>query len=339
MMKHFHFSYLVSALILLVCFTEDLSAQQTKKLCFNADSTFKIVQFTDLHLVWNDKRSDAAYQCIDHVIKSEKPDFIIITGDIIYSNPATDNFKKIMNYVSSYKIPFGFVFGNHDRQFNVTDSVLLNSVKNVPYNLTTTTKGVSGDSNYTIPLYSQDGKQVESVIYCFDSHANSQLDGQGIKGYDYIHRDQINWYVNISKQYTAENTNQPLPSIAFMHIPIPEYAEAITNQTAQLYGIRREPVCCPALNSGLFTAIKEQGDIMGIFCGHDHDNDYAVNWYNTLLAYGRFSGGNTEYNHLDGNGARIIVLKENAYTIHTWIRLARGTIEQNTTFPKDYISK
>ena len=56
----------------------------------------------------------------------------------------------------------------------------------------------------------------------------------------------------------------------------------------------------------MFAAMKEAGDVMGMFVGHDHDNDYAVMWKGILLAYGRFTGGNTEYNHLP-NGARIIV--------------------------------
>lgn len=59
----------------------------------------------------------------------------------------------------------------------------------------------------------------------------------------------------------------------------------------------------------MFAAMKESGDVMGIFVGHDHDNDYAVMWKGILLAYGRFTGGNTEYNHLS-NGARIIVLEK-----------------------------
>ncbi len=46
-----------------------------------------------------------------------------------------------------------------------------------------------------------------------------------------------------------------------------------------------ETACSPLLNSGFFTAIKEQGDIMACFVGHDHDNDYALMWYNVLLAY------------------------------------------------------
>ena len=62
---------------------------------------------------------------------------------------------------------------------------------------------------------------------------------------------------------------------------------------------------------------------MGVFAGHDHDNDYSVMWHGILLAYGRFTGGNTEYNHLP-NGARVILMKENARTFTTWIRIKGG---------------
>ena len=96
-----------------------------------------------------------------------------------------------------------------------------------------------------------------------------------------------------------------------------------------------EAACCPKLNSGLFTAMKEQGDVMGMFVGHDHDNDYAVMWYDILLAYGRYTGGNTEYNHLP-NGARVIVLKEGKREFNSWIRVRTGEIEQSTVYPNSF---
>lgn len=37
---------------------------------------------------------------------------------------------------------------------------------------------------------------------------------------------------------------------------------------------------------------------MGMFVGHDHNNDYAVAYKEVLLAYGRYTGGNTVYNDL-----------------------------------------
>ena len=62
----------------------------------------------------------------------------------------------------------------------------------------------------------------------------------------------------------------------------------------------------------------------GVFVGHDHDDDYAVSWKGILLAYGRYTGGNTVYNHLT-NGARVIELDENANSFRTWIRLKEGS--------------
>ena len=89
-----------------------------------------------------------------------------------------------------------------------------------------------------------------------------------------------------------------MPALAFFHIPLPEYNEAASDENAILIGTRMEKACAPELNTGMFTAMKEAGDVMGMFVGHDHDNDYAVMWKGILLAYGRFTGGNTEYNHL-----------------------------------------
>ena len=85
-------------------------------------------------------------------------------------------------------------------------------------------------------------------------------------------------------------------------------------------------------------AIKEQGDVMGCFVGHDHDNDYAAMWHKVLLAYGRYTGGNTVYNHLP-NGARVIVLKEGQRAFNTWISLRTGEIEQPTTYPDSFVKQ
>ena len=42
-----------------------------------------------------------------------------------------------------------------------------------------------------------------------------------------------------------------------------------------------------------------------------------------LLAYGRYTGGDTVYNDIP-NGARVILLKENSNIFSTWVTLKGG---------------
>lgn len=324
----------ITLCLLLTAISSILFAQNVE-LKFNGDRKFKIVQLTDLHIRWEDPRSAVAFECISSVVTTEKPDFIMLTGDIIYSAPAAENFRKVMQFVANFNIPFGVAFGNHDREQGIPNSELLKIAQSFPNCVTTSAKGITGDGNCVLTVKSSDKGRPAAALYCFDSHQSSQLKAQGVNGYDHIRLDQVMWYVDASKELTKKNNGKPLPALAFFHIPTPEFLQAAIDQNAALYGIRKEKVCSPELNSGLFTAFKEQGDVMGAFVGHDHDNDYAVSWFNVLLAYGRFSGGPTEYTHIP-NGARVIELTEGERTIHTWIRQRDGKVEQETFFPMDY---
>lgn len=73
-----------AAVLLLAAGMVSIGQAQKPVLKFNADKTFKIVQFTDLHVKWQDPRSDVAFERIKQVLQDEKPDFVILTGDIIY---------------------------------------------------------------------------------------------------------------------------------------------------------------------------------------------------------------------------------------------------------------
>lgn len=325
-----------AGLLLLVAGFSTLGYAQKPALKFNADKKFKIVQFTDLHVKWQDPRSNVAFERMNQVLDEEKPDLVIFTGDIIYSAPAEENMRQVLKTVSDRKIPFSIVFGNHDNEQGADKEALLAVAQSLPYNLTEDeVPEISGVGNYVLTLRSSDGSRDAAALYCLDSNTYSTI--EGVKGYDYIKFDQIQWYMQKCAGFTRANGDRPLPSLAFFHIALPEYNQAASDENAQLYGIRREKACAPALNSGLFTAMKQNGDIMGVFVGHDHDDDYAVCWHDVLLAYGRFTGGPTEYIHLP-NGARVIELAEDSRTFRTWIRTQTG-VEQVTTYPDDYVKK
>lgn len=302
-------------------------------LKFNSNGEFKIVQFTDVHYQINNPHAAIALKCIDEVLTKEHPDLIVLTGDVIYSSPADKTLRVVLDKISSYNIPFVYLFGNHDLQFGMTNEELYDIARSVKNNIMPDRKGgLSPD--YTLRIKSHKGNRDAAVLYCMDSHSMAQ--DSTIGGYAWFTHDQIDWYRMQNAQFTALNGGKPMPALAFFHIPLIEYRMAATIEDATLYGTRMEPACPPTINTGMFSAMRLGGDVMGIFCGHDHDNDYSVMYKNILLAYGRFSGGNTEYNHLS-NGARIIVLKEGKRSFDTYIRLRKGDVIDRTTYPDSYV--
>ncbi len=310
-------------------------AQKTS-LKFNNDGTFKIVQFTDLHFIYQDKRADVVLECIQNVMKAEKPDLVMLTGDVIFGKPAEKSLRTVLDLLSKYKVPFGITFGNHDDEQGLSKGDLMKIIGSYPYNLTKSEPNLSGEGNYILTLKQAEGDGNAAVLYCFDSHSYSRL--KEIGGYDYIKSDQIEWYRKKSAGFTRENGGEPLQAYAFFHIPLPEYHAAVADENSVLIGTRMEKACSPELNSGMFAAMKECGDVKAVFVGHDHDNDYAVYWHNVLLAYGRYTGGNTVYNHLS-NGARIILLHQDGKSFETWIRLRDGSIINKTECPDSFIKK
>lgn len=327
--------------ILILCLSILFGCMQVGKtqqvtLKFNSDKKFKIVQFTDVHFIYGNPKSDVALERINEVLDAEKPDLVIFTGDVIYGKPAEKGMRTVLELVSKRKIPFAVTFGNHDNEQGLTREQLLEIIQSIPYNQTATTPGISGVTNFILPVKSSDGQKNAAILYCIDSHSYSSVKGVG--GYDYIKFDQIKWYRENSADYTKQNGGVPVPSLAFFHIALPEFNQAASDETAILTGTRKEKACAPQLNSGLFTSMKEMGDITGIFVGHDHDDDYAVYWKGILLAYGRYTGGDTVYNNLP-NGARVIELTEGETAFETWIRLKDGQIVNKVNYPSDFIKK
>ncbi len=79
MMKNMRFSILI---VLLAAINATIAAEEPT-LKFRSDGSFKIAQFTDLHLrTFNQGEVTAVYSFMDEVIRTEKPDLLVITGDV-----------------------------------------------------------------------------------------------------------------------------------------------------------------------------------------------------------------------------------------------------------------
>lgn len=252
-------------LTLLALFLTTFCMAQKSELKFNKDGKFKIVQFTDVHFKYGNPASDVALERINQVLDAEQPDVVIFTGDVIYSAPADSGMLKVLEQVSKRKLPFVVTFGNHDDEQGLTRTQLYDIIRTVPGNLMPD-RGTALSPDYVLTVKSSsDPKKDAALLYCMDSHSYSPL--KDVKGYNWLTFDQINWYRQQSAAYKAQNGGQPVPALAFFHIPLPEYHEAVRDENAALRGTRMEEACSPRINTGMFAAMKEAGDVMGVFVG------------------------------------------------------------------------
>jgi len=302
----------------------------SKKLEFNENGTFKIVQFTDTHIHDETIQATPLDSLIQEVLDAEKPNLVILTGDIVTRDRPEKNWQELAEFFSARQVPWGAVLGNHDDEYDTSRKELAEILQGLPYCLNQTVKNITGATNFILPIKGKDDK-VKALIYCLDSNAYSALK-EKVKGYGWFDISQIIWYKKQSKKFTKKNREIPLPALAFFHIPLPEYKDVWISETTKRVGVKEEEVCSPEINTGMFAAMVECGDVIGTFVGHDHVNDYIGCLHHIALAYGRASGGKNSYGDAVP-GARVIVLKEGKRVFDTWIREKGGSIKYRCNYP------
>lgn len=276
---------------------------------------FRIVQFTDIHFQYNSYRSDSALVMIKKVIERENPDLVMLTGDIACSTNTRKAWLAIAGVLADAGVPWGVTFGNHDPEYELTKEEIIETIEDLPHNLTVNGPSeIAGNGNYILEIKSEGSDGTAALLYCFDSHS-SFISATDLGTYEWIDFSQIAWYREQSRKYSTRNGGKPLPALAFFHIPLPEYNEIAGKEGT--YGIYKEKVCCPDLNSGMYTAMLECGDVMGMFTGHDHDNNYIGCLRKICLAYGYVSGRQC-YGSI-GRGARVIDLFEGERHFDTYV--------------------
>lgn len=305
------------------------------ELRFRADHTFRIVQLSDLHYQYHSPRSDTALMRALAIIRREKPDLVVLTGDIVCSRNTFLAWRSLAGSLASAAVPWATTLGNHDVEYELTGKEIMDCIEGLPYNLTVNgPDSVPGHGNGYLPVLSSQGSATAAVAWLIDSHTSfrkNKIYGE----YDWVKAGQINWYREESLRLREANNRQPLPSVMFMHIPLPEYNDLLYQPTTA--GIQEELVCSPEMNSGLFTAMVESKDMMGLFCGHDHNNNFIGVTRNISLAYGAVSG--LECYGKIGRGARVIILEEGKRRFTSWITNTDGQEKFRVTYPDSFIRK
>ena len=151
-------------------------------------------------------------------------------------------------------------------------------LQNLPYSLCEPgPEQVEGAGNFYLQVLAPAPSQLPlSTLYFLDSHGQipSKIHNPD---YDPIKQSQIDSFMNISQaQRRARekdgNDNHFDLSLAFLHIPLPEFGDrhlSIRN------GYGREPTEGPHFNSHFYDALVK-GGISALGCGHDHVNDFCA---------------------------------------------------------------
>ncbi len=296
-------------------------------LKFRADGTFKVVCFGDVH--WNgfEDKDKQTLKVMDSIVEAEKPDFVMFTGDNSLNdhlNKVREGYAQMSEPAVRRNIPWAATLGNHDgewgglkrREVQACSVGLPGSLSQVG------PESLHGASNFLLPVMDKDNQKPSAIFYIFDS--NSYFKDGIYDCYDWIHADQVQWYRDASTHYLAANHGQPLPGYAFFHIPIPEF-DLAWHQGTKL-GVKQESVCASEVNGGLWAAMLERRDIKGVFCGHDHVNDFIAGYSGIWLGYVRGISYHTYGKEGFPKGARVIQLTQGAEAFDTWLRLEDGSV-------------
>ena len=311
---------------------------------FTTDKDFKVLQLTDVHIgggflsVDEDKK---AINAVAAMITEEKPDLVIVTGDISFAVPyisGTINnaiaHRLFIRLMERLEIPWTVNFGNHDSEaYNYYGRTAVSEMyadKSLKYCLFTPDGDLSGEGNHIINVKNSAGLITQS-FYMIDTHAYTDKDPFGIKwDYDYVKEDQIAWYAGMVEKYNTANkqvydtlsdkqkeayADQVAPkSLMFMHIPLTEvkaaYDEYVANDRKDTENVQYvegfdgetdEVVYCSRTDVELFETVKELGSTQALFYGHDHLNNIVFNYQGITLWYG-YSIDYLAYSGIDEQG-------------------------------------
>lgn len=293
-----------------------------------SDEGLKLLQLTDIHLGggWMSfKKDQMALNAVAAMINAEKPDFVIVTGDITYSIPLwsgtlnnRSGAKLFAELMETLGVCWTASYGNHDVEsysyFSRED--LSEFYSGYPHCLVRDgAENVDGSANQVFNLVSSDGIIIRS-LFTVDSHSFVDGDFLGfLWKYDNIHENQIAWYADTVKENNSRNElllsrldaqsaekykrlSDGVPSSVFTHLPLSEYRTAwfeYVNNGAQdtenvkyYYGAAGETditVYSGVYEDNFFETMLSLESTDSVFCGHDHKNNFSLSYKGIRLSY------------------------------------------------------
>jgi len=307
-----------------------------RQLRARPDGSFKILSISDLH--YTPVPDPYGLALTEKLISIEKPDLVIATGDNISGDSCSTeaDVKAAISHVAAVmekmQVPWAITLGNHDQEHfertHISREQVFRYYEIYRYNMNGGwVRSIHGAGNKHMLIWDAAAEKPVFAVWLIDSGPKSP-DPQ-IR-YDWIHSDQVNWYCETSK-HLEHFYGQKIPGLMYFHIPLLEFQQMIL--TRKVIGERHEPESPSQINGGMFSAVFERGDVQGIFCGHDHVNNYLGRFHGVTLGYNGVVGFHG-YPHTPpddptngrARGARVFTISATAPgQFKTWMRFRDGS--------------
>ncbi len=260
------------------------------------------------------------------------PNLITVSGDLSWAGSDLA-YDKLADFLDSFGIPWAPVWGNHDNQNGAAyiDTV---ATRYMTHPLCVYEKGdpALGNGNYVIRI--EENGRVVSGILMMDSHdrvAYTDENGKEDTYWGKLYPAQIDWYREQIQALSAEGCNN---TAMIMHIPFYAYRDAsqaaykdgldltkITLAEADgedvwndgyknSIGVQYEGIGSYAFDDGVFPVVRDMGSTKYVVVGHDHVNNWIIDYEGVTLVYGLKIGCGCYWNPLL-NGGTVLTVGDN----------------------------
>lgn len=299
---------------------------ETQTIYVPAERDLRIAQFADLHIkrgydfdaidCSNDKL-ERTYDFIDQIISETDPDIIVCSGDNILTT-GTAGLEEFIQLMESYKIPWVFMYGNHEAESNSVGFRkvdLSNCLKNYDTDyliyaddyieLYKTSYKDERYGNFVMEVCDLDSKELKGAYFFLDSGVYDSSLGD----YQRITLGEMDWYSDqIDQLQTRYKGKGVVPSIVFSHIQLPEfyygYIDAqnnvndtefvifqdLSNVSWDMPSIRSVLNNSPKDDNGFFDLMVEKGSSKAFLVGHAHNLWFQIKKQGILLGFGPQTG-------------------------------------------------
>lgn len=268
-----------------------------------------------------DKMEDRCFGYMRETIESVNPDFIILTGDLVYGefDDSGTSMIALIEFMESFGIPWAPVFGNHDNESAMGADWQCEQLEKAEHCLFKQ-RELTGNGNYSVGIVQ--GNKLKRVFYMLDSNGcGAMSDATRANGHSKssagFGNDQVEWFENSAYKIKEEYPDTRF-SFAF-HIQPSIFENALSK-----YGLGTQdlPINIDEtedksdgdfgyIGRGLkspwdasfevYNKIKNLG-ADSIFVGHEHLNSASVVYDGIRFQYGQKSSTYDRANYVLSDG-------------------------------------